>query len=395
MQKKFYTQERLFKIYALYDDVPEKRVYIGKTVSKLSNVYSQHRCGHNKYTETLFEMDFLEPEMVLLEEIFCTGAVAYRHVLAWIKRFTDDEFRVVNPDGMLAQAAQMQEDTQKIYEQIAGIDLEEHLVRLWHESKILPRKVLEKREKEQASTQLCLRLSPADKADFQRYCRRTNLRQTDAFAQLLNTAGENSVPDIRRLSDLLEESEARCTRLVEENKTLRSGLLISQPARIENNTREYFTFAQKAICEFVKVTYTKETYTGLPIKEYRYDDFKRRFPNAARYQYPTAEGSYIVRLQALVWGKARNPVYFLICTTQEGECLKFRFYQKREFIGKQVRNSFYAQLDSLWLFAGKAAPDGAVDLMAAFPLLNTIEEKQQEKMSLDELILGAASKRRK
>lgn len=395
MQKKFYTQERLFKIYALYDDVVEKRVYIGKTVSKLSNVYSQHRCGHNKYTEVLFEIDFLEPEMVLLEEVSCTGAVAYRHVLAWIKRFSDDEFKVMNPDGMRAQSAQMQEDTQKIYEQIAGVDLEEHLARLWQESKILPKKVLEKREKEQASTQLCLRLSPKDKTDFQRYCRSTNLRQTDAFAQLLNTAGGNSVPDIRRLSDLLEESEARCKRLVEEDETLRSGLAVSRAARIENNTREYFVFAQKAICEFVKVTYTKERYTGLPIKEYWYDNFKRRFPNAALYQYPVQEGSYIVRLQTLVWGKTRNPVYFLICTTQAGECLKFRFYQKREFIGKQVRHSVYAQVDSLGLFAGKTAPDGAVDLMAAFPLLNPMDQDQKEKLSLNELILGAEAKRKR
>jgi len=393
VKKKFYTEEKLYKIYAIYDDIAERRAYIGKTVSKLSNVHSQHRCGHNRYTQELFEIDFLEPEMVMLEEINCTGAVAYKHVLAWIRWFEDNTYEILNPEGMLAQSEQMQEETLKIYEQISQIDFEEHLTRCYQETRIVPRKVLEKREREQSSTQLCLRLTPTDKEAFQQFCEQTNLRQTDAFAKLLHTSGENAEPDIRRLHDLLEESEKRCTKLAEENAQLRSGLTIPQSVRIENSARAHFTFAQKVIREFVKVTYTKERYTDLPIKEFRYDDFKNRFPNAARYQYPIEEGVYIVRLQALVWGKARNPVYFLMCKTQEGEHLKFRFYQKKEFIGVQVRQSFYALLDSYWLFAGRMAPDGAVDLMAAFPLLNSVNMNQREKQTLDEQILGATSKR--
>lgn len=394
MKKKFYHEERVYRIYALYDDITEKRAYIGKTVSsRMATVYSYHCCGHCKYTQELFEIDFLEPEMVVLEEISCVGAVAYRHVLAWVKWFKDNEFEILNPDSMLEQSEQMQEETLKIYEQIAEIPFEEHLRNHWQESRIAPKKVLEKREKEQASTQLCLRLAPTDKAEFQKYCRRTNLRQTDAFAQLLNTAGENAVPDVRRLSDLLEESETRCTKLAEENEKLRSGLVVPHSERIENNARETFNFTQKAICAFMKATYTRNRYTDLPIKEFRYDDFKRRFPNATRYQYPAEEGTYIVHLQALVWGKARNPVYFLMCKTREGEYLKFRFYQKREFIGEQVRHSFYAQLDSPWLFAGKTAPDGAVDLMVAFPLLDPINGDQRKKMTLDDQIQKAESKR--
>ena len=104
-------------------------------------------------------------------------------------------------------------------------------------------------------------------------------------------------------------------------------------------------------------------------------------------------GLIIVKLQTLVWGKARNPVYFLMCKTQEGEHLKFRFYQKKEFIGEQIRHSFYAQLDSLWLFAGKKSPDGAVDLLAAFPFLHPTNGNQKGKMALDDQIQNAASKR--
>lgn len=390
MKKKFYAEEKTYKIYALYDDIAENRAYIGKTVSRLSNVYSQHRCGHNKYTQEFFEIDFLEPEMVMLEEISCTGAVAYRHVLAWIKWFKNNEYDILNPDGMLAQAEQMQEETLKIYEQISEIPFEKYLKRRWQESRITPKKSLEKREKEQASTQLCIRLSPTDKTEFQKYCLRTNLRQTDAFAQLLNTASENAVPDIRRLSDLLEESETRCTKLVEENEKLRNGLAVPRSVQIENNARETFNFAQKAIRAFAKATYTREQYTDLPIKEFRYDDFKNRFPKAAQYQYPSEEGVYIVYLQALVWGKARNPVYFVMCKTREGECVKFRFYQKKQFVGVQVRQSYYALLNSQWLLAGKLAPDGAVDLMAAFPLLNPIQGSEQRKQSLDEQIKEAA-----
>lgn len=394
MKKKFYHEERSYRIFALYDDIAEKRAYIGKTISsRMTGVYSWHRCGHNRYTRDLFEIDFLDPEMVVLEEVICTGSVAYRHVLSWIRFFEEQGFEILNPGSMLEQSLQMQEETLKIYEQITEMPFEAYLSTRWEENLVAPKKILKKREKEKASAQLCIRLTPADKAEFQRYCQRTNLRQTDAFAMLLNTSGEKAAPDIRRLSDLLEESETRCTKLAEENEKLRSGTLIPRTERIENNARERFDFAQKAIQAFVKATYIKDRYTDLPIKEFRYDDFKRRYPNASLYHYPSGEGSYIVYLQALVWGKARNPVYFLMAKTQDGEHLKFRFYQKKEFIGEQVRDSFYAQLDSPWLFAGRTAPDGAVDLTVAFPLLNPIDTLNKEKSSLDALILRSESRK--
>ena len=395
MKKKFYLEEKAYKIYALYDDIAERRAYIGKTVNvRMSSVFSWHRCGHNKYTQELFEIDFLDPNMVVLEDLTCTGAVAYRHVLSWVRYFEDNGFEMLNPGGTLAQAEQMQEETLKIYEQIADIPFEEHLHGTWQKKSTAPKRMPKKIEKEKASTQLCLRLSPTDKAEFQRYCRRTNLRQTDAFAKLLHTSGENAAPDIRRLSDLLDESETRCTQLAEENEKLRSGLVVPRSERIENNARERFNFAQKAIQAFVKITYIKDRYTDLPIREFRYDDFKHRFPNAAKYQYPSDEGTHIIYLQALVWGKSRNPVYFLMCKTPEGEYLKFRFYPKKEFIGEQVRHSFYALLDSPWLFAGRLASDGAVDLVAAFPLLNPASRLQEENLSLDAQISGTESQKK-
>ena len=392
MKKKFYHEERTFKIYALYDDVVEKRAFIGKTISRMSTVYSRHRYGGNRHTQELFEIDCLEPDMVVLEELLCTGAVAYRHVLAWVKCFEEQGFVILNPKGTLIQAEQMQDQTLKIYEQLLEIPFAEHLSRTHQEHRVVPQRVQEKKENEPASTHLCIRMSPTDKREFQRYCRDTNLRQTDALAQLLHTSGENALPNIRRLSGLLDETEARCTKLAEENEKLRSGLALPRSERIENNARESFQFIQKAIQSYVKLTYTKDQYTFLPIKEYRYDDFKRRFPDAAQYHYPAEEGCYTVFLQALVWGKSRNPVYFLMCKTQEGECLKFRFYPKREFTGMKVRQSLYAQLDSLWMFAGRMAPDGAVDLWAAFPLLRPMKAHPNDKKSLDEQIMYAASK---
>jgi len=390
MKKKFYHEEQTFKIYALYDDVVEKRAFIGKTVSRMSAVYSRHRCGGNRHTQELFEIDCLEPDMVVLEELLCTGAVAYRHVLAWVKCFEEQGFVMLNPKGTLMQAEQMQDQTLKVYEQLLEIPFEEYLSRVYQERRIVPQSVQKEVRKEAASTQLCIRLSPTDKTEFQRYCRDTNLRQTDALAQLLHTSGENALPNIQRLSGLLEETETRCTKLAEENEKLRSGLALPRSERIEKNARESFQFIQNAIQSYVKLTYTKDQYTFLPIKEFRYDDFKRRFPDAVQYHYPAEEGCYVVYLRALVWGKTRNPVYFLMCKTQEGECLKFRFYPKREFTGMKVRQSLYAQLDSLWMFAGRVAPDGAVDLWAAFPLLNPIKDHLNEKLPLDDQISRTA-----
>jgi len=388
--KRFYSDEMVYKIFAIYDDIVEKRVYIGKTVSRLSAVRSRHRCGHCKYTQELYEIDFLEPEFVLLEEVHCTGAVAYRHILSWLRIFGENEFEILNPDGMLEQSEQMQEETLKIYRKLSEKSLEEYLEGEVIESVPSTQKKQKAKEKERASCQLCLRITAGEKAEFQKYCKMMNLRQTDALARLLSTSGENPAPNIRRLSELLDASETRCTKLAEENNKLREGQLLPRSERIDNNAKKTFLFAQKAIQEFVKITYTKETYTDHPIKEFRYDEFKRHFPQAEQYRYPLEEGCYVVKLQAMVWGKARNPVYFVMGKTMEGVCLKFRFYQKREFIGEQVRRSFYGLRNSQWMLAGRAAPDGAVDLMAAFPLLYPLDGKEKKgTLSLNEKILEA------
>ena len=128
MKKKFYHEERSYRIFALYDDIAEKRAYIGKTISsRMTSVYSWHRRGHNRYTRELFEIDFLDPEMVVLEEVICTGSAAYRYVLAWIRFFGEQGFEILNPGSMLEQSLQMQEETLKIYEQITEMPVEAYL----------------------------------------------------------------------------------------------------------------------------------------------------------------------------------------------------------------------------------------------------------------------------
>lgn len=253
---------------------------------------------------------------------------------------------------------------------------------------------MKNRKKEQASVQLCLRLTPEDKSAFQNYCSRTNMRQTDAFVKLLNTSGENENPDVRRLTKLLEELEERCTQLAEENEKLRNEILRPRSDRIESSAREKFRVAQKAIRDFVKATYTKDRYTDFPIREFRYEDFKRCYPHAEEYQYPAEEGTYIVYPQALVWGKTRHPCYFVMCKTGAGEYLKFRFYDKPEFLGVHVRKSFYAQLDTPWMFVAREAVDGAVDLLVALPLLNREDTPQNNKTPLDHQIAEAESQKR-
>lgn len=90
----------VYKLFAIYDDIVEKRACISKILSRRSAVHSRHRCGHCKYTQELYEIDFLEPEFVLPEEVRCTGAVAYRHVLSRLRIFRENEFEILNPDGM-------------------------------------------------------------------------------------------------------------------------------------------------------------------------------------------------------------------------------------------------------------------------------------------------------
>lgn len=119
MQKAFYTEEKRMTIYALVNRVEGPYVYVGKTSSpRISAVYSHHRCGDIAATSGYCDLPEEVPELYILERIWATGAVAYRHTLAWLRYFLDEGYYAVNHEGTELQARTLQAETEEIYMEI-------------------------------------------------------------------------------------------------------------------------------------------------------------------------------------------------------------------------------------------------------------------------------------
>ena len=88
-----HTEIRQFRIFAL---VLGEEIFVGKTTSpRISAVYSRHRCGTVAATRGILDQGE-RPALHILEQLECTGADAYRHVLAWIHLFEQAGFCSIN-----------------------------------------------------------------------------------------------------------------------------------------------------------------------------------------------------------------------------------------------------------------------------------------------------------
>ena len=134
--KPFRTQNRKIEIYLIHS--PETgEVFVGKCWEPNSyQAYKDHVRMQKAPTKTLFEgvkKRGIYPKMYLLERLETTEVVAYGHIVAWTKYFSEAGFTVLTHRKTLEYADDLTENNRQIYEQICTIPLEEILA----EDKIL------------------------------------------------------------------------------------------------------------------------------------------------------------------------------------------------------------------------------------------------------------------
>ena len=125
-QAKWEKKER--SIYAILFE-EQKAFYVGKTViSNLWKAYDFHYRGKNAVTDTLFEQykntDQL-PKMFLLNKIIGTDHEAFRHCVIWSKYFYEKGFECLNGDRMKEFIADLDTETEALYETIQTIPVSE------------------------------------------------------------------------------------------------------------------------------------------------------------------------------------------------------------------------------------------------------------------------------
>ena len=124
-----------------------------------------------------------------------------------------------------------------------------------------------------------------------------------------------------------------------------------------------------------------------------YKEYKKRFSSLDDYKYPEP-GQILLSLEAIVWGKGKGTMYFVLGADDNGRQYKIRFYPKDWYTGIYIRQSPYATKGSWWLIGCQKAKDGAADLVGALPIhsagvVMSAGVRPESKMPLSEKIRRA------
>ena len=360
---KHHTEIRPYRIFAL---VLEKDFFIGKTASpRISAVYSRHRCGNVAATRETMDQE-QPPALYILEELNCTGAEAYKHILAWICRFEEAGYCTINHTGTAIASETLYPPAKATFQKLMQEPMDQILARSHvpkpSEANRKPsalQRILMKPEK---NIQMNLRMSPKDKHTFDRFCRKHHLNAREGLGLLLDQiTGEED-----HLRPLLEEraaSQQECDQLRTRLRDLEKEHF---PAG-EQRALDYLYFLKTGLTDYLHQT--APIPEGKPLPACSYKQFKSR--SGVHPEYPEQEGFLVMQAVAMLWG--RNKSRFIVGRGSAGECLKLRYYPKPLYMGPLI---WEYPPGTQWFLGCLRSADGAMEVAAAFPLLP--EWKQQE-----------------
>lgn len=380
-----HTEIRQFRIFAL---VLGEEIFLGKTTSpRISAVYSRHRCGTVAATRGILDQEE-PPSLHILEQLECTGADAYRHVLAWIHLFEQAGFCSINHVATAVSSDLLYPPTETILTSLPQEPARQLLARTYvqkpSEADIRPSRKPAFLPEPEKHVQMNLRMTAKDKETFDRFCRKHRLKSREALGLLLDQiTGEDA-----HLKQLLSAQKD----LREENNRLKDRLAVlsgTEPPLPEKRWEAYLRFLQPGLEAYIQHLFPNGEDDPLPAVPYK----RFRKQTGIRYEYPQEEGFLLLTAEAVLWG--RNRSRFVVGRGENGECLRLRYYPKPLFAGVPVWD--YA-CGTRWLVGCRRASDGAMEIAAAFPLPSVPKKAEapaasERKVSLDDQIRAAGKQR--
>lgn len=372
MQNSFYEVPRPCFVYLLLLDMDDEEpyYYVGKSFSaSISKVYSRHLHAGFVTTRNIFSCD-ARPKLYILQDHMLTGEDAYRYVVAYTRYFEERKLgESLNYDGTMWQAEFMKPETEKIYQQISQESLEELLHRTYVVRVIDAdrKRTMMAEFEEKRIVQFNIGINESDKVLFDTYCKQLGISRREAFGILLdaitNKKGSHYESIINGKDKKIERKEQEIKRL-QHKLALATGEAL--PKR-ELWASAMVPFMLDGIKQYLQLLFPQREIIQ-PVKSRPYKGFTKALLPDEEYIYPEEEGFYLIRMEAVLWGNHKSCFYVGDCL--DGKYYKFRYYSKEWFIGIPPRGSGYEEQYSLWLLGCKRAADGAMDLIAAFPLPN-------------------------
>lgn len=407
MDQKHYTQIKQYRIYALLMRAEENYVYVGKTTARrMSAVYSRHRTGSVKATACYFDQEE-PPELYLLETCNVTGSEVYRRVVAWCHVFLQAGYVSINHDRTILQAQDMQPETKVIAGCLGQKPLEEILRKSYLErlsdGDLMP-EMRAAAEMKQKTIQMNIRIGTRDKDRFDRFCQAGGMNQREGFAVLLDRIKDCT--DFPAMSLLLKKREEKIDELKRENSGYKAKLqdCTGDKSQKETILEKRLEFMRMGIQEYLQNLFP-ESGGKASLPETSWRRYMRNLPENERPTYPEIEGFLVLQPETIVWGNSLHRPCFLVGKGENGKRYLLRCYPRMDFVGFPIRESCYAKPEAIWHVGCQRSRDGAMELMAAFPLfgesgesapakreLPETPEKEERKESLEKIIWSARRK---
>lgn len=405
MDQKHYTQIRQYRIYALLVRAEENFVYVGKTTAqRISGVYSRHRTGAVKATACYFDQEEA-PELYLLETCNITGSEAYRRTVAWCHLFLQAGYASINHDGTIFQARNLLPETRAIVESLMQEPLEEILRKAYlshlSDGNLMPEKKAAV-EIPQKTIQMNIRIGTRDKERFDRFCQAAGVNQREGFSVLLDQITDSA--DFPAMARMLKNREEKMEQLKQEISRYQAKLedqTSSGKSQKEALLERKLEFTRTGIHEYLQNLFP-EGGGKASLPETFWRKYMRNLPEHERPVYPETEGFLALQPEIIVWGNSLHRPCFLVGKGEDGKRYLFRCYPRADFVGFPIRESCYAKPGIFWYVGCQKSRDGAMELMAAFPLLlesgeivpakrelHEVPEKEERKEALDKIIQNA------
>ena len=368
---------RRYWIYCIVDEILET-VFVGKSYAKQPKAqYYSHMRGEHMLTKDAYATAYLtEPEFIILECVYCTGSIAFKHVLAWYNYFKKQGYSILTDKTVESMTDNPNCETKIIYDKVcAPFVLDEVLTRKVEEASEEPEKDTRVNTKKKENlVQFNIRLNESVARAFRVFCKERGLTQSDGLRLLL--LGEDFLERdliMNTYQQKLNEKYDEITCLKKQNKELLE-LQRGKESWVQHQRKEWIKIAKTmlgfVIDQIIEPQYAYEA-TMKPLR------FKSRLGKNLFdcHKFPQESGCYNVYVNNLVRGlqnKKETPDYsapiFVCGKMEDGTPVKFRWYPQKDYIGIKPIDKRFGYGEEPWLLCGILSKDGAVDLVCAVPL---------------------------
>ena len=313
----------------------------------------------------------------------------------------------INHDRTILQAQDMQPETKVIAGCLGQKPLEEILRKSYLErlsdGDLMP-EMRAAAEMKQKTIQMNIRIGTRDKDRFDRFCQAGGMNQREGFAVLLDRIKDCT--DFPAMSLLLKKREEKIDELKRENSSYKAKLqdCTGDKSQKETILEKRLEFMRMGIQEYLQNLFP-ESGGKASLPETSWRRYMRNLPENERPTYPEIEGFLVLQPETIVWGNSLHRPCFLVGKGENGKRYLLRCYPRMDFVGFPIRESCYAKPEAIWHVGCQRSRDGAMELMAAFPLfgesgesapakreLPETPEKEERKESLEKIIWSARRK---